>query len=219
MTRRDEWLSPGTAQATRLVVDQGEPVQVTSRVTAFAVIEFTYTPETDGYEVAGRLVLDDPPSRYITDAITVRRLPAGRPDSTSAYIAQRDRVLKSVGQPPTRRRKTLPLPAGREVTAEGLRTVQLDRLVNDVLHTYGTVDPFDYSWMDSERGAELRAAGLGDETALRYVADLYLSQSLRGMAPAGAVCVYLDCSAASAGRWIAAAKDAGYLKTADTRRR
>ena len=167
---------------------------VTERVVAFETIEFDVDLWNVGCAVSARLVLDDPPSQYLTDSFTVRRMGVDPPSW---------------------------FPSGRRlqsVTAEGIRTVPVDGLINMILRQHGVeTPPWDQSWRVG--GAQLRQAGTRDETALRFVADVYLTEALRGGPPLNWVAHELECSDASAGRWIAAAKDAGYLHTASRQRR
>jgi hypothetical protein len=164
-------------------------------VVAFETIDFEAWVEGVELVMVGRLVLDDPPSRYVLERFAVERAKRERGD---------------LGQP---------------VTATGLRSVPLDFVVSTVRGQYGTEGD---SWgladdgkpgVGAEHGAALRARGLGDETALRTVAAVYLAHSLRTDEPIDWVAIYLDCSIPTASRWVAAAKDAGYLRVASRRRR
>jgi hypothetical protein len=95
--------------------------------------------------------------------------------------------------------------------------VPIEEVTGVVLRKYGAKSTFDE--LEYEDGYRLRDAGIGDESALRFVTGTYLTASLQGLAPASRVADRLECSLPTAGRWIAAAKDAGFLTVADTRRR
>jgi hypothetical protein len=177
---------------------QGRRVEVFPGVTAFRDIRFSAGLRY--YTVEGRLVLDDPPSAYLLDSLTVRR-----PRGSEAPFPTTAKMRRQIRE------------RARPVTSEGLRTVALEHVTAFVLNLYGVESVIDK--MTDEDVAQLRAAGLKDEAALGFVTAVYLEASLRGLAPAGWVAHRLDCSAATAGRWIAAAKDAGFLTVADTRRR
>jgi hypothetical protein len=183
---------------------KGRRVEVVPGVTAFEHIDFSAGLHAS-YEVEGRLALDDPPSRYLLDSFTVRRQ-AGIPYETAdmPVEAQRRRAEWFSAQ-------------ARPVTAEGIRAVPVEAVTSSVLRLFGAESTFDN--VEAEQAAALRRAGMGDEAALHYVAGVYLAESLRGGAPAAAVAHQFDCSPATASRWVAAAKDAGYLQVADRRRR
>jgi hypothetical protein len=171
------WLGAASVRA-----DRGERVTVVDGLDAYRWLDFTADLHDLGYQAAGRLVLDDPPSRYLLEEFTLRRLPAGRP-----------------------------------VSALAVRSVPVDRIVSEVAHAFAVELADDEPAPEAAR--ELARAGMADEKALRFVALRYLRASLTGGRTSDAVADWFGCSAATAGRWIAAAKDAGFLKVADTRRR
>lgn len=110
-------------------------------------------------------------------------------------------------------------PDGPAVTTIAVRSIAIESLVKTVLDVASVESPYHRSPLSEEGGEQMRQAGLKDDTALQFVADVYLSASLRGDPATEWVALELECSKASAGRWIAAAKDAGFLKTATLRRR
>ena len=172
-------------------VERGERVVVGEGVIAFEWLDFTVELHNlldHTYTVAGRLSLDDPPSRYILDEFTLRR-------------------ARFRGEP-----------SKYPVTALAVRSVPVDRIISEVAASRG-IEADEVDSIDVEAAAELRQAGLADAEALRFAASKYLAASLRSQPTAEAIADAFDCSVATAGRWIAAAKDAGFLKVADTRRR
>jgi hypothetical protein len=172
-------------------VQRGEPVEVADDVTAYRVLDFQAELHTLGYDAAGRLVLDDPPSRYVLEEFTMRRSTG---ESFAFEGVERD---------------------GRPITAEAVRSIPVDSIAGEVRRVFGA----EGAELDPDTVAELRQAGMRDERALRYVAAVYLRASLRGQRTADWVAGEFECSIATAGRWVAAAKDSGHLKVADTRRR
>jgi hypothetical protein len=163
--------------------DRGPVVPVTEGLTAFEWVDFSAQLHSLGFDASGRVILDDPPSRYAMHTFSVHRRDDGPP-----------------------------------LTAHALRAVPVERIVNEVLHQYGVDDE---APPEESREAidEIIGGGMSDDAALRFVARLYLRTSLQGGATGEALATWLACSRATVIRWVAAAKDAGYLKTADTRRR
>jgi hypothetical protein len=174
-------------------VEQGPGVEIVPDVVAFQHLDFSATVERVPSVIAGRLVLDEPPSRYLLD-----RLCLDRPAS------------------------------GETLTATGLRAVPVDFVVTQVCLFYGVDGPrlkdgYPKVLMPDpdqvRHGVELRQRGLEDPDALRFVARIYLDTSLRADSPIDWVATYFDCSRPTASRWVAAAKDAGFLRVASQRRR
>jgi hypothetical protein len=102
------------------------------------------------------------------------------------------------------------------LTAELYRAVPVDKVVTAVLAEYGTEEgtgdvrtPF---WGS---GREIRRRGIEDEDVLGLVALIYMAALLSGRPPAEAVASRLDCSPATAARFIKAAKQAGPLRPTD----
>jgi hypothetical protein len=202
MTRQTRGLPEGQ-EATSVEVERGRPVEVAPGLTAFDRITFTASL-VGSYDLDGTLVLDDPPSRYLLDSITIRR------QVTLPYFKHLPAEVRT-------QRESHMTATARPVTAEGVRSVAIEREVSEVLRHYGVENTG--ARLERADAATLRDAGIGDEDALAYVAAVYLAASLRGDAPAAWVAHHLECSSATASRWIAAAKDAGFLRVADTRRR
>ncbi len=65
---------------------QGGEVAVVPGVIAFDRVDFEAWIESDDLAVAGRLVLDDPPSRYLLDRFTVQRSPDAHDGITATEI-------------------------------------------------------------------------------------------------------------------------------------
>jgi hypothetical protein len=171
-----------TRNSEEIRATRGRRVAVVEGLWAFQHIDFTVSPRDQLYDLSGRLVLDDPPSRYVLRSFTV---------------SQRDEDdLFSMA-----------------VTAEAVHQVPVERIVTQVLQAYGT----EYTPDAYEQLYE--GQGIRDPHALEVVARLYLRASLSGERTADAVSNWLGCSVATAGRWIAAAKDNGHLSVATTRRR
>lgn len=109
-------------------------------------------------------------------------------------------------------------PDGRPVTSEALRALPVARLVRAAAgavqhvrqrHDGGgtTVGP---AWPSEEEGAYVARHGLDDES-LRIVARIYRVAYLLGDAPTKRVETLLNLPRSTAGRWIAAARERGYL--------
>jgi hypothetical protein len=105
----------------------------------------------------------------------------------------------------------------RPVTSEGVRSIPVEQVTGLILSAYGAESTFDD--LEDDALMALRAAGPSDLEALRVLAGVYLTASLRGIAPAAMVADRFGIAAPTAGRWIAAAKDSGLLQVADSRRR
>jgi hypothetical protein len=107
------------------------------------------------------------------------------------------------------------------LTGEALRAISVEEVVKAVLAGYG-VEPGEGRtppvWHDIDNtrsGAELRAAGTGDDTVLSLVAATYMAALLTGGNPAEEVAARLEASPATAGRFIKAAKRRGHLRPTD----
>ena len=193
MTRRTSYAASPTGLALpRSASPSGDPLAKSRRDYApFAWLRFEAELHDLDVDAAGRLVLDDPPSRYVLDEFTLRR------QQGASFSSLRDRD-------------------GPPLTAQMVRTIPVDRVIGEVLYAFGIEDDAE---PEPEQAVEAAHAGIRDEAALRLVARLYLRTSLSGGSTGADIASWLDCSPATAIRWVAAAKDAGFLEVADTRRR
>jgi hypothetical protein len=166
-----------------VIADRGNPVDVVPGVVAFETITFKAWVERNDYGLEGRLVLDDPPSRYLLDRFTMQR--------------------GAESEEP--------------ITATGIRSVPIDFVISQVLQEFGV--QADADWSPEEGGENLRQRGLDDEWALQRVAEVYLTAGLRRESSLAKTAQYLDCSVPTVSRWVAAAKDAGFLRVASRTRR
>jgi hypothetical protein len=73
--------------------------------------------------------------------------------------------------------------------------------------------------LDGRSGTELRALGVDDPAAGTIVAVTYQLALMRGEHPVPAVAKRLECSQATASKFIAAAKDHGHLKVSPVHKR
>ena len=110
---------------------------------------------------------------------------------------------------------------GGPVTSEALRGIPVGRLVKRAggavqhvreRHDSGgtTVGP---AWPSEEEGAYVARHGLDDDT-LRIVARVYRVAYLIGDPPTKKVEALLELPRSTAGRWVAAARERGYLSEA-----
>jgi hypothetical protein len=102
------------------------------------------------------------------------------------------------------------------LTAELYRAVPVDKVVTAVLAEYGTEpgtgDVRTPAWGS---GREIRRRGIEDADVLALVALVYMAALLSGGNPAEAVAARLECSPASAARYVQAAKRHGPLRPTD----
>jgi hypothetical protein len=200
-------------------VKRGAEVVIVPGLSAYRSIEFStsgeFGPDQTFIIVNGYLVLDENRGRY-----TLARIEFSQPHYTSPLTVEGIRAV----------------PIERIVT-EILRDHGVTRSLDGVLELrskgsarpairkgrgfrYGMGDRFKPAgvidvWPVTLSGEELRKAGIEDELALGVVATTYIEAQLSGSNPAEAVATALDCSPASAGRFIKAAKRRGYLPTTE----
>jgi hypothetical protein len=107
------------------------------------------------------------------------------------------------------------LPDGPPIEAGVARTMQINNMA-----TYGNIalGPRPGAGPD-ESGAALRARGPHDPTVGAVVAITYQMAGFRGEPEAQAVAARLDCSMATASKFIAAAKDDGHLQISPIHKR
>ena len=111
-------------------------------------------------------------------------------------------------------------PGAAPVSSEALRKMPLGAWSAKAMRLYGSVTSEEVAHTVGEAsGAELRGRGIDDDKVLGLVAIDYQRALTSGQPPAQAVAELLDCSIATAGKWIAAAKDGGFLKVTSRRRR
>jgi hypothetical protein len=107
------------------------------------------------------------------------------------------------------------------LTGEALRAISVEEVVKAVLAVGGVeagegrTPPVWHDIDNTRSGAELRAAGTGDDTVLALVAATYMGALLSGGNPAEQVAARLGASPATAGRFIRAAKRRGHIRTTD----
>jgi len=106
---------------------------------------------------------------------------------------------------------------GPPVTGEVLREVPVARLVNYAKHTVKVRRPHEGggyesgpAWPSVEEGEYVARHGLDDET-MRIVARAYRVAYLIGQPPTKTVERLFDLPRSTAGRWVAAAREHGYL--------
>jgi hypothetical protein len=103
------------------------------------------------------------------------------------------------------------------ITGEALRTVSIEEVVSLVLADHGTEMGKGGAGLELAplSGTQLRAIGTGNDDVLALVAAVYLAALLSGGNPAEAVAARLGASAATAGRFIWAAKRRGQIRPTD----
>jgi hypothetical protein len=100
------------------------------------------------------------------------------------------------------------------IIGEAIRAISVEEVVGVVLDAHG-VERGEGAKPAGRSGAELRALGSRSDDVLAVVAAVYMAALLSGRNPAEAVAALLEASAATAGRYIKAAKRRGPLRATD----
>jgi hypothetical protein len=159
-------------------------VQGLMDLVAFDWIDFYADIEGVDTAIAARLVLDDPPIRYLLDRLEFVRFPSGGP-----------------------------------VTAVGVRKLPVDSVVSLACLNFGLNgwagglmnEGVVYTTSEMDEAVQLRQQGIKDPDALAYVAYTYVRYGLLGQPPVEWVARMYSCSLRTATRWVAAARQSGYL--------